>query len=75
MTKVQRRKHIDQLNTILETAGATLDRWGMYHIGNYKFDTREVNMKIYKDKTKVKSVPMMRIEIMWFQKYVELIKG
>lgn len=28
MTKIQRQKHIDQLNTILEQAGATLDRWG-----------------------------------------------
>ena len=74
MTKIQRQKHIAQLNTILEEAGATLDRWGQYHIGNYKFDTREVNMKIYHNKIKFKSVPMTKIEILWFEKYVEQIK-
>jgi len=74
MTKIQREKHINQLNTILEQAGATLDRWGMYHIGKYKFDTREVNMKIYHEKIKFKSVPMTKIEILWFQNYIELIK-
>jgi len=74
MTKIQREKHIGQLNTILEQAGAKLDRWGMYHIGNYKFDTREVNIKIYHNNIKFKSVPMTKIEILWFQNYVELIK-
>jgi len=74
MTKIQRQKHIAQLNTILEEAGATLDRWGMHHIGNYKIDTRETNMKIYHNKIKFKSEPMTKIEILWFQNYVEQIK-
>lgn len=74
MTKIQRQKHIDQLNTILEQAGATLDRWGQYHIGNYKFDTREVNMKVYHKQIKFRSEPMTKIEILWFQRYVEQIK-
>ena len=74
MTKIQRQKHIAQLNTILEEAGATIDRWGQYHIGKYKFDTREVNMKIYHENIKFKSVPMTKIEILWFQNYVTQIK-
>jgi hypothetical protein len=73
MTKIQRQKHIAALNTILENAGATEDRWGMYHIGDYKFDTREVNLKIYKDKAKISSKPMVRISIDEFQNYVNKI--
>lgn len=70
MTKIQRQKHITALNIILEQAGATLDRWGMYHIGSYKFDTREVNLKVYKDKVKVSSKPMTGITVEYFQDYI-----
>jgi len=75
MTKIQRQKHIDQLNTILENTGAILDRWGQYHIGDYKFDTRETNIKIYNGKIKVKSTPMVKVSILEFQEYVKRIAG
>lgn len=73
MTKIQREKHIASLNAILESAGATKDRWGMYHIGEYKFDTRETNLKVYKGKIKVLSEPMVKVTIEEFQEYVTRI--
>jgi len=75
MTKIQRQKHIDSLNTILINAGATIDRWGMYHLGEYKFDTRETNMKIYKGKIKVNSKPMVNILIEDFQNRIDKINN
>lgn len=73
MTKIQRQKHIATLNLILENAGATLDRWDQYHIGDYKFDTREVNIKIYKGKNKIQSTPMVKVSVEKFQEYVNKI--
>jgi len=73
MTKIQRQKHIAGLNTILENAGATLDRWDQYHIGEYKFDTKETNMKIYKGKNKIQSTPMVKVSIDKFQEYIDKI--
>lgn len=73
MTKIQRQKHIAALNLILENAGATLDRWGQYHIGDYKFDTREVNIKIYKGKNKIQSTPMVKVSVEKFQEYINKI--
>jgi len=75
MTKIQRQKHINDINTILENAGATLDRWGMYHIGEYKLDTREVNLKVYKNKNKIQSTPMTKISILDFQNYISRISS
>lgn len=75
MTKVQRLKHIAELNSILEQAGATLDRWGQYHIGEYKFDTRETNIKIYKGKNKISSQTMTKLSVLEFQEYVKRISG
>jgi len=63
MTVSQRATHIAQINATLVKYGATLDRYGMYHIGNYKFDTRQVNLKIYSGKIKIKSTPMMKITL------------
>lgn len=73
MTKTQRKKHINNLDAILIDAGATQDRWGMYHIGEYKFDTRKVNMKIYKSKIKISSKPMVDVSVEGFQSYVNEI--
>jgi len=75
MTKIQRQKHITDLNTILENAGAILDRWGMYHIGEYKFDTREVNLKVYKAKNKIQSTPMTKLSILDFQNYINRVSS
>jgi len=75
LTKIQRLKHINDLNTILEQAGATIDRWGMYHIGEYKFDTRETNLKVYKAKNKISSQPMTKISILDFQNYISRISS
>jgi len=73
MTKIQRAKHINDLNTILTNAGAELDRWGTYRLGEYKFDTRETNLKIYKNKNKIQSTPMVKISILDFQEYINKI--
>ena len=63
MTSTQRENHIAQINNLLMKYGATKDRWDMYHIGNYKFDTRQINLKIYSGKVKIRSTPMMKIEL------------
>ena len=58
-----RENHIASINALLVKYDATLDRWGMYHIGDYKFDTRAVNLKIHHGKIKIKSVPMMKVTL------------
>jgi len=63
MTSTAREKHIASINALLVKHGATLDRYGMYHIGNYKFDTRQINLKIYSGKIKIKSTPMMKVTL------------
>jgi len=63
MTSTARENHIASINSLLIKYGATLDRYGMYHIGNYKFDTRAVNLKIFSGKTKIKSTPMMKVTL------------
>jgi len=63
MASIARENHIADINSLLIKYGAILDRWGMYHIGNYKFDTRAVNLKIFSGKVKIKSTPMMKITL------------
>jgi len=63
MASTARELHIASINALLVKHGANLDRYGMYHIGNYKFDTRAVNLKIFSGKTKIKSTPMMKVTL------------
>jgi len=63
MASTARENHIADINSLLIKYGATLDRYGTYSIGNYKFDTRAVNLKIHHGKIKIKSVPMMKITL------------
>jgi len=44
----------------------------MYHIGNYKFDTRQINLKIYSGKIKIKSTPMMKITLESLEKSLKV---
>lgn len=74
MTKIQRQKHIQELNNILVNAGAELDRWGTYRLKDFKFDTRETNLKVYKGKQKILSKPMVRISTLEFKNYLNKIK-
>jgi len=57
MASTTRENHIAQINSLLVKYGATLDRYGTYRIGDYKFDTRAINLKIHHGKTKIKSTP------------------
>ena len=63
MASTARELHIASINALLVKHGANLDRYGMYHIGNYKFDTRAVNLKIFSGKIKIKSTPMMKVTL------------
>ena len=72
MASTQRENHIAQINNLLMKHGATKDRWDMYHIGNYKFDTRAVNLKIYSGKVKIRSTPMMKIELESLEKLLKI---
>ena len=72
MTSTARELHIASINALLVKHGATLDRYGMYHIGNYKFDTRAVNLKIYSGKIKIKSTPMMKVTLEALEKSLKV---
>jgi len=63
MTSTAREKHIADINSLLVKHGATLDRYGMYHINDYKFDTRAVNLKIFSGKIKIVSTPMGKLTL------------
>jgi len=63
MTSIAREKHIASINALLVKYGAIKDRYDMYHINDYKFDTRAVNLKIHHGKIKIKSVPMMKVTL------------
>lgn len=69
MTKTERINHIEKINSIL-AANSLQDRWGMYHIGSYKFDTRKNNLKVYRHNVKIQSELLTNIGISWFEKYV-----
>jgi len=72
MTSTARELHIASINALLVKHGATLDRYGTYHIGNYKFDTRAVNLKIYSGKIKIKSTPMMKVTLESLEKSLKI---
>jgi len=72
MASTARENHIASINSLLIKHGATLDRHGMYHIGNYKFDTRAVNLKIFSGKIKIVSTPMMKLTLEEFEKRLKI---
>ena len=74
MTATQKETHVAELENLLKKCGATKDRWGMFHISERKFDTRKNNLKIYLNKTKVKSEPLTKIDLVWFEGYLKQIK-
>jgi len=67
-----REKHIADINSLLVKYGAVLDRWGMYHIGNYKFDTRAVNLKIFSGKIKIVSTPIGKLTLEELEKRLKI---
>ena len=74
MTATQKENHVAEIEKLLTKAGATKDRWGMFHIGERKFDTRKNNLKIYVGKTKVKSSLLTKIDLIWFENYLREVK-
>ena len=72
MTSTAREKHIASINELLIKYGANLDKYGVYHIGNYKFDTRAINLKIFSGKVKIKSTPMMKITLESLEKSLKI---
>jgi len=72
MASTPREKHIADINSLLIKHGATLDRYGTYHLENYKFDTRAVNLKIHHGKIKIKSVPMMKVTLESLEKLLKI---
>lgn len=77
MTKAQKRRN--EINGILVAHGATIDRYGQYHIGNYKFDTRKTNLKIFnkvkgKKDDKIFSKAMGKLDISLVKTMVEKIR-
>jgi len=72
MASIARENHIASINSLLVKYGAVLDRYGMYHIGNYKFDTRAVNLKIHHGKIKIKSTPMMKVTLEYLERLLKI---
>jgi len=67
-----RELHIASINNLLVKHGANLDKYGVYHIGDYKFDTRAVNLKIHHGKIKIKSTPMMKVTLESLDKLLKI---
>ena len=67
-----RENHIASINALLVKYDATLDRWGMYHIGKYKFDTRKVNLKITVNDLKILSTSMSKLTLEEFEKRLKI---
>jgi len=72
MTSTARKNHIASINALLIKHGAYLDKYGVYHIGNYKFDTRAVNLKIHHGKIKIKSTPMTKVTLESLEKLLKI---
>ena len=71
MTKVQRQKHIDAINSLLEQNGYGLNRYGKYQNGDISIDTREINFKVTRGDFKLYSKPMTFITIDEVQRLIE----
>jgi len=67
-----RELHIASINALLVKHGAKLDRYGTYKLGNYKFDTRAVNLKIFSGKIKIKSTPMMKVDLELLERLLKI---
>jgi len=72
MASTARENHIASINALLVKHGAYLDKYGTYRLGNYKFDTRAVNLKIHHGKIKIKSVPMMKVTLESLDKLLKI---
>ena len=72
MTAKSKELHITSINELLVKYGATLDRYGQYHIGKYKFDTRKVNLKIFVGNVKIQSLPMSKLTLEEFEKRLKI---
>jgi len=72
MTKITRENHIASINALLVKYGAVLDRYGTYKLGNYKFDTRAVNLKIFSGKIKIKSIVMTKLTLDSLEKLLKI---
>lgn len=67
-----RELHIASINALLVKYGAVLDRYGTYKLGNYKFDTRAVNLKIFSGKIKIKSMVMTKLTLESLEKLLKI---
>lgn len=67
-----RELHIASINALLVKYGAKLDRYGTYKLGNYKFDTRAINLKIFSGKIKIVSIPMGKLTLDVLEKRLKI---
>jgi hypothetical protein len=74
MTSKERESHITTIENLLTKYGATKDRFGMFHIGTRKFDTRKNNLKIYNNNIKVQSVVLTKVNLAVFANYLHKIQ-
>ena len=63
MTKAQRTKHIAAIDKMIEDHGFVINCFGIYHKDQYKIDTRETNIKIWKGEFKKLSKPLVQISL------------
>jgi len=69
---VARENHIASINSLLVKYGAVLDRYGTYKLGDYKFDTRAINLKIFSGRFKIKSIPMNKLTLESLEKLLKV---
>ncbi len=70
MTKIQRQKHIESINKKLESLGFVANRFGIYHKDKIKIDTRETNIKIWRNDFKILSKPLVQISEKEIEKFI-----
>ena len=63
MTKSQRSQHIDDIRSLVEDSGFTVNRWGKYQKDNVRIEISAVNIKAWYGKDKVWSKSMTSLTL------------
>ena len=63
MIQQEKRNHYEQVSQLMQQHGIKLNKWGLYHMGQYKFDTRNNYLNVYKNNIEIISKPMSQSAI------------
>ena len=63
MIQQEKRNHHEQVTQLMQHYGIKLNKWGLYHMGQYKFDIRNNYLNVYKNNIEIISKPMSQTAI------------